>query len=126
MCPKKRQCQPGVLPGPSSTRRKYVYTPPAGDKLTPSKSYPLLKKTLYGLKRSPRHWYKLATKTLKIIGIVQSIHLPFICHDTPIPGKSLLYLGLYIDDSIYFPARRIFQKHFKASFQERKKVVPGH
>ena len=36
-------------------KKKYVCTSPAGDKLTHSKPYRLLKKTMYSLKRSPRH-----------------------------------------------------------------------
>ena len=42
--------------------KKYVIKPPHGCPITPSKTYLLLKRTLYGLKRSPRHWYKHARK----------------------------------------------------------------
>mmetsp|Transcript_7172 Transcript_7172/g.13632 ORF Transcript_7172/g.13632 Transcript_7172/m.13632 type:complete len:381 (-) Transcript_7172:292-1434(-) len=41
---------------------RYVCTPPKGCPITPPKTYLLLKKTLYGLKRSPRHWYETAKK----------------------------------------------------------------
>ena len=45
--------------------KKYVIKPPHGCPLTPEKTYFLLKRTLYGLKkRSPRHWYKTCKKTL--------------------------------------------------------------
>ena len=48
----------------------YVHRPPVGCPLTKPKSYWLLKQTLYGLKRSPKHWFDLATKNLKSIGLV--------------------------------------------------------
>ena len=35
--------------------KQYVFCPPAGCLKTPPKTYWLLKQTLYGLKRSPRH-----------------------------------------------------------------------
>eukprot|EP00957_Ditylum_brightwellii_P173438 13205201-Ditylum_brightwellii.AAC.1 len=50
---------------------KYVLQPPPGCFLTPKDHYLLLQKTLYGLKRSPRHWYELAKKTLLTIGLKQ-------------------------------------------------------
>ena len=60
---------------------KHILTPPAGDILTPPNTYLLLKKTLYILKRSPRHWYEMAIKTLRAIGITQlacsSLHLSY-------------------------------------------------
>ena len=34
----------------------YVIKPPRGCPITPPKTYLLLRKTLFGLKRSPRHW----------------------------------------------------------------------
>ena len=40
-----------------SDDERYVIRPPHGCPITPSKTYLLLKKTLYGLRRSPRHWY---------------------------------------------------------------------
>eukprot|EP00957_Ditylum_brightwellii_P109227 8331803-Ditylum_brightwellii.AAC.1 len=34
---------------------RYIMKPPSGCPLTPANTYMLLKRTLYGLKRSPRH-----------------------------------------------------------------------
>ena len=42
----------------------YICHPPAGCPFSPTNSYWKLKKTLYGLKRSPRHFYDLAKKLL--------------------------------------------------------------
>ena len=44
---------------------KYILRPPAGCPRTPPKTYWLLKRTLYGLKRSPKHWFDRATNLLQ-------------------------------------------------------------
>ena len=46
----------------------YICRPPVGCPLTPKNTYWKLLKTLYGLKRSPRHWYDMATRILKELG----------------------------------------------------------
>ena len=81
---------------------KYVCIPPTGCPLTPSNSYWLLRKTLYGLRRSPRHWYELAKKLLLSLGLQNTPHSPCIFHGTLIPGEDPIYIGLYVDDMIYF------------------------
>ena len=45
--------------------KTYIVRPPKDCLLTPLNIYLKLKRTLYGLKRSPRHWYKKASSTLK-------------------------------------------------------------
>ena len=44
---------------------RYVLKPPHGDTRTPPNTYWLLLRTLYGLKRSPHHWYNLVVKLFK-------------------------------------------------------------
>mmetsp|Transcript_11464 Transcript_11464/g.16212 ORF Transcript_11464/g.16212 Transcript_11464/m.16212 type:complete len:93 (-) Transcript_11464:188-466(-) len=44
---------------------KYVLRPPPGCPYTPPNAYWLLKRTLYGLKRSPKHFYDLAKHRLE-------------------------------------------------------------
>eukprot|EP00957_Ditylum_brightwellii_P155778 11859679-Ditylum_brightwellii.AAC.1 len=46
---------------------RYIMRPPAGCPLTPAHTYMLFKKTLCGLKRSPRHWYVKAKAILEDI-----------------------------------------------------------
>ena len=78
----------------------YVCTPPKGCSITPPNTYLLLKKTLYGLKRSPRHWYETAKKALITIGLQPCPNAPCIFNGTIVPGKPPLYLGLYVDNFI--------------------------
>ena len=41
---------------------QYICKPPLGCPVTPPNTYLRLIKTLYGLKRSPRHWYEKSKK----------------------------------------------------------------
>jgi hypothetical protein len=80
----------------------YICCPPPGCPITPLHTYWKLKKTLYGLRQSPHHFYKLAKKILLEIGLTQHPASPCIFSGTLIPGEPPIYLGLYVDDFIYF------------------------
>ena len=95
---------------------KYICRPPPGCPITPPGSYWRLKKTLYGLKRSPRHFYELARKLLLKVGMQQHPSSPCLFSGTLIPGQPPLYLGLYVDDFLYFSEDRNVEKHFETSF----------
>jgi len=105
-------CQ-GILPPEEVT----IVRPPSGDPDAGKDEYWLLQKTLYGLRRSPRHWYEKIDSILRSIGLIPNAHDPcfytgFI-HDphnpsTP-PSSAPLSIGLYVDDFVYFsedPAQR--------------------
>jgi Reverse transcriptase (RNA-dependent DNA polymerase). len=85
-------------------QEQYVCTPPKGCPFTPPNTYLLLKKTLYGLKRSPRHWYETAKQALIDIGLRPCPNAPCIFTGTLLPNKPPLYVGIYVDDFIYFSA----------------------
>ena len=81
---------------------QYIVKPPVGCPYTPPGTYLKLKRTLYGLRRSPRHWFDRATKILQDIGLNPCPHAPCLFHGEIIPGKAKLYLGIYVDDFVYF------------------------
>jgi hypothetical protein len=80
----------------------YVCQSPQNCPLTKQGLYLKLKKTLYGLRRSPRHFYDLAKKTLEAVGLKAHPSSPCLFSGTLIKGQPPLYLGLYVDDFIYF------------------------
>ena len=56
--------------------KQHVIRPLLERPLTPPKTYLQLIKTLYGLKRSPCHWYELATKLFMSLGLVTCPNAP--------------------------------------------------
>ena len=63
-------------------------------------TYLLLKKTLYVLKRPPKHWYEKAKSVFKSMGLKSIPNFPCLFTGTIIPNKPPLCLGLYVDDFI--------------------------
>jgi hypothetical protein len=91
------------------TNETTVIRPPLGDPDAQPGEYWLLNKTLYGLRRSPKHWYDMASAALLSMGLQQSAHDPCLFHGIPstpdapaYPGDSPLTVGLYVDDMVYF------------------------
>ena len=107
-------CQSTLPPG-----ENYICRPPAGCPLTENNLYWKLKKTLYGLKRSPRHFYDLAKKTLLSLGFKVHASSPCIFIGTLIKGHPPIYLGLYVDDFIYFSESRQVEAKFEKEFGEK-------
>ena len=104
-------CQ-GVLP----PNENYVLRPPPGCPHTPRNSYWRLLRILYGLKRSPRHWYEKAVSVLKEIGITKMPNSNCIFSGVIIKGHPPIYIGLYVDDFIYFSESDMVEKAFETEF----------
>ena len=82
-----------------------------GDPGYAKNEYWFLKKTLYGLRRSPHHWYNMITAILKDIGLTQSPHDPCLYSriitksgDPPSTDSSRkpVHVGIYVDDFVFF------------------------
>jgi hypothetical protein len=99
--------------------KDYICRPPAGCPITPKNMYLRLKKTLYGLKHSPRHFYDLAVKTLLSIGLKQHESSSCLFYGTLIPGQPPLYLGLYVNDFIYYSTSDKVEQKFEKDFQSK-------
>jgi len=97
---------------------QYVLRPPAGCPISKPNTYWLLKRTLYGLKRSPKHWYDKAVKLLTSVGLTQCTNSPCMFTGTIIPGEPPLYLGLYVDDFVYFSESDKVEQAFEKKFGE--------
>ena len=90
-----------------------IIKPPPGCPLTPPNTYWKLLRTLYGLRRSPKHWFDKAAESLKSIGLEQSPHAPCLFHGFIIPNKPKLCLGMYVDGLLYFSADPEVEKEFE-------------
>ena len=109
-------CQ-GILPDDEIT----IVKPPIGDPDADKDEYWLLKKTLYGLRRSPRHWYNKITSVLASIGLRPNASDPCmftgsVCNPNnpaaDIPSAPLT-VGLYVDDFVYFSEDPEVERRFK-------------
>jgi len=100
----------------------YVLKPPHGCPLTPPNTYWLLQRTLYGLKRSPRHWYDRAKQILLELGLKQCKHAPCLFHGRILPNEEPLYLGLYVDDFVYFSQSQKVEQHFETLLKSKTNV----
>ena len=114
-----------VLP----SNEPYIIKPPTGCPLSRPNTYLRLLKTLYGLKRSPRYWYEKANSILISSGLKPCPHAPCIFKGVLIPGQLPLYLGLYVDDMIYFSASVAVEQAFENRFASKIKTTfnrPAH
>ena len=69
---------------------QYVLKPPVGCPLTPKNTFWLLKRSIYGLKRAPRHWYDKVSLLLRSIGL------------TPCPNSPCIFKGALIEGKHHF------------------------
>lgn len=79
-----------VLP----TDESYIIKPPVGCPYTPPNTCWCLLRTLYGLRRIPRHWFDRATQIMKNIGLTPCPNAPCLFHGRLLPNKPPLYLGM--------------------------------
>jgi hypothetical protein len=81
-----------------------------------------LRKTLYGLRRSPKHWYEMFKSVMKICGLQPCPNSPCLFYRHPIPGKPTLYLAVYVDNFIYFSPDESVERHFETTMQAQLRV----
>ena len=88
-----------------------VIRPPIGDPDFQDDEYWLLKKTLYGLRWSPHHWYNMIKGILLKMGLNTSPHDPCLLsgeHTNPSSTawttdlQSQLHVGIYVDEFLFY------------------------
>jgi hypothetical protein len=80
----------------------YFVKPPVGCPKSSPDSYWKLLRSLYALRRAPKLWFEKLTAHLKSMGLKNSPNSPCLFIGTIIPGESPVYVGIYVDDIIYF------------------------
>jgi hypothetical protein len=118
-------CQGILLP-----EETMIVCPPSGDPDADPQEYWLLRKTLYGLRQSPRHWYDKINAILISIRITPSLEDPCLysgfIQDPSDPSSekstSPLTLGLYVDGFVYFSKDPSVEALFCRLLVERCKV----
>jgi hypothetical protein len=95
--------------------------PPIGNSDAKKDEYWLLTRTLYGLRRSPRHWYNKITAVLNSLGLKANASDPclftgsIVNPSNPTAGipTAPLTLGIYVDDFVYFSKNPEVERQFK-------------
>jgi hypothetical protein len=99
---KQGDCKNAFLHAYLPADETVIVEPPPGCPFSKPGDLWLLNKTLYGLKRSPFHWYNKFCKALTDIGLTPCAHDPCVFTGVIIKGKPPIYLGAYVDDFKYF------------------------
>jgi hypothetical protein len=106
-----------------------VVRPPVGDPEYSKDTYWLLNKTLYGLRRSPHHWYNMFVAALKDIGLKPSLHDPCLFsgvvrqNTTTTSSHSSqlapIHVGIYVDDFVFYSTDPLQEQRFMDALKQR-------
>ena len=100
-----------------------IVRPPQDCPRTKKGVYWKLNKTLYGLSRSAHYWHKTISNHL-----TEDMNFEFMDHDrcvfkcTPLPGEPPIYVGLYVDDFIYYSKSDKVEAWFETNLKSHVKV----
>jgi len=72
-----------------------------------------LLRSLYGLKRAPKLWFEMLSSHLKAMGLKCSETSSWLFYGVLVPGEPPVYIGIYVDDIIYFSASDITERMFE-------------
>ncbi len=121
---KQADCKFAFIQASLPSDEHTIVRPPVGCPFSKSGQYWQLKKSLYGLKRAPRHWYNKLCAVLESpeIGLQPCPHDPCLFHGTLIPGKTPIYVAIYVDDNIFFSKDDKVEQFFKTALSQKIQV----
>jgi hypothetical protein len=93
---------------------QYFLRPPPGCTRSKPGEYWRLLRSLYGLKRAPKLWYEMLSSHLKAMGLRNSETSPCLFTGVLIPGEPPVFVGIYVDDIIYFSCSDAVERKFEA------------
>jgi len=91
----------------------YFIKPPIGCPRSKPGTYWRLLRSLYGLRRAPKLWFDKLCSHLKSMGLQQSSISPCLFVGTLVEGEPPVYVGIYVDDIIYFSSSDAVEKVFE-------------
>jgi hypothetical protein len=94
----------------------YFLKPPQGCPRSPPGSYWHLIRSLYGLRRAPKLWFDKLRTHLISMGLHHSDTSPCLFFGHIFEGEPPIYIGIYVDDIIYFSASDKVERYFESSF----------
>jgi hypothetical protein len=91
----------------------YFVRPPSGCPRSKPGTYWRLLRSLYGLRRAPKLWFEKLSNHLHSMGLVSSPNSPCLFVGSLIPGQPPIYVGIYVDDIIYFSTSDAIEQTFE-------------
>jgi len=92
---------------------EYFLRPPAGCPRSKPGQYWRLLRSLYGLKRAPKLWFEMLSSHLQAMGLKSSPNSPCLFTGVLVPGEPPIFVGIYVDDIIYFSTSDSVEKQFE-------------
>jgi hypothetical protein len=92
----------------------YFVRPPVGCPKSSPGTYWKLLHSLYGLRRAPKLWFDRLSKHLESMGLKSSPTSRCIFFGTLIEGEPPIYVGIYVDDIIYFSLSDAVERLFES------------
>jgi hypothetical protein len=92
----------------------YFLCPPPGCPRSTFGQYWRLLRSLYGLKRAPKLWFQKLSSHLTSMGLKASSTSPCLFMGSLIDGEPPIYVGIYVDDIIYFSASDAVERKFES------------
>jgi len=92
----------------------YYVKPPKGCPRSAPGTYWRLLRSLYGLRRAPKLWFDRLSSFLKSLGLKQSSTSPCIFFGSLTEGGPPIYVGIYVDDIIYFSSSDEVERKFES------------
>jgi len=96
----------------------YFVRPPVGCPHSDPGSVWHLHRSLYSLRRAPKLWSQKLRSSLQTLGLRASSTSPCLFTGTLIPGEPPIYIGIYVDDIIYFSSSDKVEHYFEESFSK--------
>ncbi len=87
--------------------------PPSGCPRSPPGTYWRLLHSLYGLRHAPKLWFETLKAHLQSMGLQTLSTSPCLFVGTLVEGEPPIYVGIYVDDIIYFSASDTVERNFE-------------
>jgi hypothetical protein len=92
----------------------YFVKPPVGCHRSSPGTIWRLTRLLYGLRRAPKLWFDKLCPHLKSMGLENSENFPCLFKGFLIEGGPPIYVGIYVDDIIYFSPSDEVERTFES------------